>query len=713
MRILITDAFCSANRGDAAILDGLLTGLRRRLPTAQLTVTSRFPALARRFHDVEAIDDRDVVTVARAIDAADLVVGCGGSYLHDLYALDLHPRLATIHACARAGKPFVAFAQSIGPLDSPLSRTGARNALSEATWILVRDAASARLLRHLGVSAPVEVGVDAAVGGRMTPQPKGTDAPVLGVTVRGWHFPGTVDPAAAQLAYERAVAGACDAWAARTGGRVRFLSNCTALGGYAQDDRVAARRVATRMCFPADVVEDIDLSFDVVRGQAAACDLFLGTRMHSLIFATTAGVPGVGVGYEFKTGEWLEQVGLGGRLRPIEAPEGLDALVLDAWEARVDLREAIAARLPAIEARADAQLDTLAEIARGARPGRAAAVARLSDAARSTSTGRAGLGEARPPRPPEARPAVAKGWDDETWRYDRPHRRLRTVVDAVLGEATHGRVLDLGSSTGLLGRMLGPRFDYTGLDAAPSVACDEPGFRVRTVALDGAWPVPDPVDIVVASGALEYVASLPTTLARMRAALRPGGLAVVTLFNLAHAARGANSARHPDWRFTTRPDELLLHLREAGLSLVRVAASSAGHGAAGAVDSEVPTDLDRLGAVQLPLPRLLRLAHHVVVVCRAGPLGLGPAAVATLRAGGKPLPAMRLAVSIVRESPWSARAWVDLADLWTDTGDLGQARQCLERAHAIDPRRPGLTGALLALPVRMPAARPAQVALAT
>jgi polysaccharide pyruvyl transferase WcaK-like protein len=73
MRILVTDAFCSANRGDAAILDGILTGLRARLPDVALTVSTRFPGLTRKMHGVDAIDDRDVVAVAEAIDAARAV----------------------------------------------------------------------------------------------------------------------------------------------------------------------------------------------------------------------------------------------------------------------------------------------------------------------------------------------------------------------------------------------------------------------------------------------------------------------------------------------------------------------------------------------------------------------------------------------------------------------------------------------------------------
>ena len=676
MKILITDAFCSANRGDAAILDGIVSGLTRRLPGVELLVTSHFPALTQRFHGadhgayhgVSAIDDRDLVATMRAIDAADLVVGCGGSYLHDTYALNLHPRLATIHACARAGRPFAVFAQSIGPLDSPLSRTAARNALDDAAWILVRDEASARVVNALGVRAPIEVGVDAAVGGGsqdwlVAPRARNEvpvlGVPVLGVTVRGWHFPGLEDAPRLQDQYERAVAAACDAWVQRTGGRVRFLSNCTALGGYAQDDRVAARRVAARMTSAAEVVEDIDLDFRAVRAQAAACDLFLGTRMHSLIFATTAGVPAVGVAYEFKTGEWLEQVGLAGRWCPIEAPVGLTEQLLRAWDEREAMHDALRERIPAQIERAESQLDTLAALARGTRPA------------------------------PAPRAAVGRaGWDQETWRYDRPHRRLRAVADAVVSESSGGRMLDLGCSSGLLGRMVGPRWDYTGVDMAPSVARDEPGFRIRTAAIDAPWPVDGEFDVVTASGALEYADDLTDVLRRARACLRPGGLAVVTLFNLAHVSRGPRSQRHPTWRFTHRPDELILTLRELGLPPTRIFASSAGNGPAPGVDAETPTDLDRSGAVQLALPQLLRIAHHIVLVCRAGAQQPGPSAVATLAATGPLIDALRMAVGITREAPWSARAWADLSALWKRAGDERQTLACAERAAALDPNRP-------------------------
>ncbi|MEQ1508509.1 MAG: methyltransferase domain-containing protein, partial [Myxococcota bacterium] len=301
-----------------------------------------------------------------------------------------------------------------------------------------------------------------------------------------------------------------------------------------------------------------------------------------------------------------------------------------------------------------------------------------------------------------------------TWKYDRPHRRLRVVADLVVGEATGGRVLDLGSSTGLLGRMIGPRFDYTGLDVAPSVARAEPGFRIRTAGLDGDWPLDRdptgavaPFDVVLASGALEYVADLPATLRRIRSVLRPAGLAVVTLFNLAHVSRGPGATRHPTWRFDARPDEFVLYLREAGLPPVRLVASSAGRGAAPAVDAEVPTDLDRSGAVQTPVPALFQLAHHLVAVCRAGAPKPGPARVEELFVAGEVVQALRLAVATVKDAPWSARAWSDLGVVWLAAGDVNQAHAALTRAKDLDPSRPGLDDDLAAVASRLDPARAA------
>ena len=666
MRILITDSFCSANRGDAAILDAMIRGLATH--GAEVTVVSHFPEVARHFHGIAAIDDKDVRAVALAVASSDFVVSCGGSFLHDLYAPNLNARLATLHAARRSGVPYAIFAQSIGPFVHPISRHAAREVLDGAALIVVRDAASARVVRELGVGAPLRQGVDAAVLGRVHRAEPGT-GPVLGVTVRSWHFPGSVDPDAKQDAYEAEVAAACDAWVNETKGEVRFFSNCTNFGGYGQDDRIAARRVAARMNFDAHVVETADVGFATLRGECGACDFFLGTRMHSLIFATTACVPAFGIAYEQKTYEWMEQVGLGESVVDISAPSGLASRVMAGWREREKAGKILVPRIDSMVAQARADMAALIEVASGTKLPRAHAERKREG-----------------------------GWEGETWRFDVAHRRLRVVSDIVMAEGGE-RVLDLGCSTGLLGRMLGPAYDYTGLDIAKSVAVDTDRFRIRTGTLDEYVPN-ERYDVVVASGSLEYVSDLEGVLSSIRAALKPGGLAVLTLFNLAHISRAVGAApRHADWKLQERPDEFVLACYEAGLSPQRLLPTTVGYGPAPAIHDERKTDYEADGIGQIAPERLVRLGHHWVVVCRAGEAQAGPRRLAAeLEAGHLP-EALRISVDLAKRFPWACRAWSDLAVAWHAVGRGDKAKEALVRAFKLDPARPDVLANLDALGV--------------
>ena len=673
MKILITDSFCSSNRGDAAILDGILRGVGSQLPDAEIQVVSHYPAVCERFHGLPALSDRDPVAVAAAVRWADLVVSCGGSFLNDIYGLNLHPRLATLALARRFDVPYVICAQSIGPLDRPLSRTAVREALDGAAWILTRDAASARLVRDLGVKAPISVGVDAAVGPPRSISHEARDTvPVLGVTVRDWHFPGLSNPSERQAAVEMEVAQACARWRSETQGIVRFFSNCTDFGGYHKDDRLAARRVAAQLD-GAEVIEEVDLGFAEVRAQIAGCDMLLGTRMHSLIFATTAGVPAVGVAYEFKTGEWLEQIGLAGRWVPIGDARGLDELVMRSWQSRVDDRTTVRERVHLLQERWSEQFATLATIARSGAPG-------PDDA----------------PRRLKSRPVKRGEWSSETFAYDVAHRRLRAVADAVLAEGGE-RVLDLGCSTGLLGRMLGPTYRYEGIDVSPHVAVDEERFSIRTANLDEEWPVDGLFDVVTCSGSLEYVADLDATLGRIRGVLKAGGLAVVTLLNLSHISRAAGARRHPTWTFQARPDEFVLALLAAGLRPTRMVPTSAGYGNSPGVRAEVITDHAGDGGGQLSPGRMVRLAHQWMVVCEAGEPVPGLSAVEAAASQGDINGALGVAVGLYRGLPWSARLLSDIAVLTQMAGDSERAVQRLQLAVALDPMAPGPRENLIAL----------------
>jgi hypothetical protein len=197
--------------------------------------------------------------------------------------------------------------------------------------------------------------------------------------------------------------------------------------------------------------------------------------------------------------------------------------------------------------------------------------------------------------------------------------------------------------------------------------------------------VEGPFDVVVASGALEYVEDLGGVLRKMRSVVGEGALVVATHVNLAHVSR---FPRHPDWRSQARPDDFVLALWEAGLAPTWIGASSAGYTPAPAVDAEGPTDHDLDGGGQLGMERLVRLAHHLVVACRAGEARPGPGAMGQLADAGEFLDAARIGLELVRRFPWAARAWADLGVVMHLGGRVEDGARYLGRALQLDPARP-------------------------
>jgi colanic acid/amylovoran biosynthesis protein len=634
MNVLLVDGFCASNRGEAATIDVVHRGLRARLPGASVRAVARFPEVARAMLGLETIADTDAVAVARAVATCDLVVSCGVPLLSDGYPLGLQARLGVLALARRLGKPYVLFGQSLGPFDTPLARSAVRGILDDAAWVLARDPVSAGTVRSLGVRAPVDAGVDVSMLARVAEVPARSGRPSLGVCVRTWGFPGAPDPELATQRYEQAVAWACDAWSSQTGGRVRFIATCTSFGGYAQDDRVAARRVAARMAGPADIRTTIDDGHERVRAELASCDLVISARLHGLIFATDSGVPAVGVAYERRSAAHLESLGLGAFSVPIYAPEALRARVLEAERRRDELRARMTEAAPRLRAQADAQLDRLAAIADDAR-----------------AHGR------RPPPQPAAL-AIAPPPEDLDARC------VDAVASVILSEGG-SRVLAVvpPSDPSSLTERLGVQFLRTAVTADAAVLAHG---EVRT---DG------PYDVVCATAVFESCADVRPLLAALRARVTDDGLGVFALRNAVHFWRAlapelAEARDAP--QIAQLPDAFALTLASVGLVPERVVAVGAGY---------LSDDLERDGVRTLPPERALRLARALVFVCRPSTPCADAPDVALLRESDQRIAEVRAALELTRRVPWAARAWLELGYTYLVTSDLpDEARNAFRRA---------------------------------
>jgi colanic acid/amylovoran biosynthesis protein len=323
-------------------------------------------SLYRRRPEAIALLPRRVREVVAAAERADVVVGMPGGYL-------LAPaftnvwwlyHVATLALVQMLGKPLVLYPSSLGPFPGA-HRAIARRLLPGCDLVMVRERVSERLALALGVPRDrVRLVADAAFlfaddgrgAAELEPVRRrlaGAPRPLVGVSVREHHFPGSPDPAAAYRTYLGAVAGAVDRLVAETGATPVFVPQVLGAGG---GDVAAARAAMAYLAEPtrAVLLED-DLSPHALTVLYGDFEMMIGTRMHANILAMVAGTPTAAIAYGHKTTGIMELLGLAEYVIPIEEVETrLDPMVAALWRDRAAVRASLPGRMA--EARAWAGL---------------------------------------------------------------------------------------------------------------------------------------------------------------------------------------------------------------------------------------------------------------------------------------------------------------------------------------------------------------------
>ena len=320
MRVLISGYYGFANAGDEALLSGMLRALERAGPV-EPTVLSADPEGTRRLHGVPALDRRAWGAIWRTLrERTDLFISGGGGLLQDrtsrrsaLYYLGM------IALAQRAGVPVYLYGQGVGPLASRGLRLVARRVLSGVAGAGARDAASAGLLRALGVPAEnVTVTVDPAFALRPSdPAEKAAlleefgipwgRRPLLGIVWRSPYVERRRRPERADGdPLRRAVVEAAAAFARAIDARTVVITLQPGVDD-AEGNAVAQALADAggRVHRPAGAVDHRTL-----RTLVEAMDLNICVRYHGLVFSALGGVPAVALAYDAKVRHLAEELGL-------------------------------------------------------------------------------------------------------------------------------------------------------------------------------------------------------------------------------------------------------------------------------------------------------------------------------------------------------------------------------------------------------------------
>ncbi|MBX3426169.1 MAG: polysaccharide pyruvyl transferase family protein [Pirellulales bacterium] len=354
MRILVTHVFGYVNKGDWMLLDALLQSLADAFPGAELLGICRDPAsqaryfpqvrwstqygtssrggLRRRADNVAGLLVgvwRNVVRPsflprgaggrASCFADLDLVVACPGGYLEDSNP-SIVSNLAHLQMAVASGAPVILAPQSIGPFHSPFWRRRAAKLLRRTQRVIVRESASERIVRdelqlpdELVQQLPDmafydnrvdEAGAEAALA-KLGVEPRR----FLAATVLDWYFPGSNAPAQARAAYLANVAQVARELRARHGVSTLVLKQVEAGFGTPGDE--SAMHELHRLAPEAVAVDETNYPPPIMRGIIGRSLAFLGSRMHSNVFALQTGAPLAAIAYLPKTRGMMEMAGLG------------------------------------------------------------------------------------------------------------------------------------------------------------------------------------------------------------------------------------------------------------------------------------------------------------------------------------------------------------------------------------------------------------------
>ncbi len=364
MKILLTNAATTKNKGDAAIVGCMIRDLSARFPNSEIVLESsesfvndKFFEGRRLIHSMfyyavyradaklfkamhtlhvfvavfiwssakKLLDINFNIILPSGMDRvmleyanSDIIIPVGGGYLsaksgfNNTVALILQSLPFILGKVL--GKPVVAYPQSIGPFGNIFQERVVRFTVSRIDKIFVRENISNQQLLVWGINKDkFDRAFDAAFYSNTNTKDLMSlviesmsidrSVPLVGITVRDWFSLKDQDY------YESEIAKFIE--------KISKTHNILLLPQVTDterkdDDRFPSKRIAEKLKNNKRLffIED-EFSYDEMKGLYDNLDYLVGTRMHSNIFALTSGIPCIAIAYEYKTQGIMDELGLG------------------------------------------------------------------------------------------------------------------------------------------------------------------------------------------------------------------------------------------------------------------------------------------------------------------------------------------------------------------------------------------------------------------
>lgn len=356
MKLLLVGNHTCGNRGDAAILRGLIAELRSQNSEIEIDIYSRFPVsssyllgeelqmdpldqyhntsntfkdriwkrFSRRFLGYQLANKlkrsslnslpEHISKQVEHIKQYDAIIQVGGSFFVDLYG----PAQFEHALCALIAKSkLFMLGHSVGPFNSKKYAKLANQVFSSVDELALRESLSLEYMHQAAIAdTKVTTGSDTAwlVPNAIVNLPSHIltlvkNGPVIAITLRDL-APFDKRLGVTQEEYQQSFASIIDALIS-DGYYIVLCSTCTGIDSYQRDDRMTALKVQALVKNKEQCYVIMDELNDVQLGSfLSMCALTIGTRLHSAIISMNFGTPAIAINYEHKSKGIMAQLNM-------------------------------------------------------------------------------------------------------------------------------------------------------------------------------------------------------------------------------------------------------------------------------------------------------------------------------------------------------------------------------------------------------------------
>jgi polysaccharide pyruvyl transferase CsaB len=351
-RVGITGSYGGLNLGDEAILQSIITQLRRDVPV-EITVFSRDPEDTKRRHGVEravAVRKMSRAEAVPEVERLDLLIVGGGGILFDA---EVRIYLREAQIAVEKGVPVMLYAIGAGPLSHGAAQALVREVLEHVDIITVRERSAQRTLEEAGVHRDIIVTADPALLLKPEALPRGIlkleglegRRRLIGMSVRE---PGVAAPDIDPDEYHALLANAADFMVDRYDADIVFVPMERSVLDTQHSHAVIAQMLRAQR---ATVLKGEYTSAQLL----ALMDRFsfaVGMRLHFLIFAALRGVPFVALPYAGKVTGLLEDLQVPTPPYQLVNAGRLIAHIDESWDRSRSMKAQLAKAVPPLQNRA-------------------------------------------------------------------------------------------------------------------------------------------------------------------------------------------------------------------------------------------------------------------------------------------------------------------------------------------------------------------------